>query len=181
MQWTVPGTVLQIDPAQADTAPSLFRSMFLAGDISLGQIVSISGLEPYIVQNWVKRGFLAPPVGKRYSINLLSRVLIINMLRGTLPMEQICGLLTYINGVLDDESDDLIDDSQLYFLFIRLAARSSADESVPDDILAEYTERIPGAKERLRKVLNIMLVAWQAASLQQRAQQMVNAIYEESV
>lgn len=179
MNWTIPGTVLTANRKDADELPAMFRSMYMAGDIALGQVASISGLESYMIQNWVKRGFLSPPKGKRYSLNQLCRILNINMLKGALPMDRICGLLTYINGQLDDESDDLIDDADLYFLFVRLAARA---ETIRDtnawqqeiaDVLAEYNEKYPGAKERIDKVLRVMLAAWIATCMRQEAEQML--------
>ncbi|MFR8526814.1 MAG: MerR family transcriptional regulator [Flavonifractor plautii] len=27
----------------------------------LSQVASLTGLEPYVIQNWVRRGFVAPP------------------------------------------------------------------------------------------------------------------------
>ena len=113
MQWILPGTVLRANAEDADHVESLFQPMFLAGGMVLSQVSSITGLEPYIIQNWVKRGFLTPPQCKRYTLRQLCRILNINMLKGVLPMERICGMLTYINGQLDDDSDDTIDDSQL--------------------------------------------------------------------
>ena len=124
MQWYLPGTVLRVEAEETQHVEGLFQPMFLAGGMVLSQVASITGLEPYIVQNWVKRGFLAPPVNKRYSLRQLCRILNINALKGVLPMERICGLLTYINGALDDESDDIIDDSVLYFMFVRLAVQA---------------------------------------------------------
>ena len=65
MKWTVPGTVLQIQREDADNIEEIFSSMFLAGGMVLGQVASVTGLEPYTVQNWVKRGFLPPPKNRR--------------------------------------------------------------------------------------------------------------------
>ena len=59
---------------------------------------------------------------KKYNRRQLSRIIIINMLKSALPMESICRLLSYVNGQLDDESDDIIDDSVMYLIFLRLAA-----------------------------------------------------------
>lgn len=184
MKWTIPGTVLQAEREDAAQIEAQFRSMFLAGGMVLSQVSSVTGLEPYTVQNWVKRGFLAPPEKKRYSLRQLCRIININMLKSILPMEEICGLLQYINGHLDDESDDLIDDSVLYFLFIRLASyhRQMQDPSGRDEclekVLADYAEPIPGAKERVAKVLRIMLTAWAAAQLRQTAESMVQQLKE---
>lgn len=179
MEWSIPGTVLTGQRAEADRLEERFSAIFLAGGIVLSQVSGITGLEPYTVQNWVKRGFLAPPEKKRYTLRQLCRVMNINMLKSVLPMEKICGLLAYINGKLDDESDDLIDDTALYFMFVRLAARArSLDdpkilEQALVDTLADYQEPVPGAKERVEQVLRIMLTAWVAANLQKKAEAML--------
>lgn len=185
MKWTIPGTVLQIPRQETDHVEDILSSMFLGGGIVLSQVSAITGLEPYTVQNWVKRGFLVPPVNKRYTLRQLCRIININMLKAALPMEEICGLLQYINGHLNDESDDLIDDSQLYFLFVKLAAshRQMHDEQGRDayleKLLADYQEPVPGAKARVDKVLRVMLTAWAAAQLRLTAQQMVQQLKEE--
>lgn len=187
MQWTIPGTVLQIPRQDAQRIDEVFSSMFLAGDLLLGQVAGVSGLEPYTVQNWVKRGLLSPPQRKRYTQRQLCRILNINMLKGVLPMERICGMLSYINGHLDDESDDIIDDSQLYFMFVRLAARARElqhrkdRENLLEIYLADYEEPVPGAKERVRAVLNIMLTAWLAARMQQLAENLLDELNYETV
>lgn len=182
MEWTIPGTVLQIRREDADGVEERFSSMFLAGGMVLSQVASITGLEPYTIQNWVKRGFLPPPEHRKYSIGQLCRILNINMLKNTLSMETICGLLGYINGKLDETSDDIIDDAQLYFLFVRLAARAKQLEEpdawkrAMDDALRDYREPVPGARERIEKTLQIMLVAWLAARARQRAEQMLREL-----
>ena len=184
MQWNIPGTVISVPVAESANLEEKMRSMFLAGGIMLSQVATVTGLEPYTVQNWVKRGYLSPPVRKRYTQRQLSRILIINMLRSALPLERICGLLQYVNGHLDDESDDLIDDSKLYFLFLRIAAhhRQMNDPNGRDacirNALAEYQEPVPGARERVEKVLCVMLTAWAASLLRQTAEKMVLELKE---
>lgn len=179
MNWTLPGTILTVDRENSRYVEQQFSSMFLGGGIVLSQVSGVTGLEPYTVQNWVKREFLPPPDHKRYNMNQLCRIITINMLKKVLPMEQICGLLTYINGDLDDDSDDLIDDSQLYFLFVRLASNFSTmqnptgRDATIDRALEDYREPEPGAKERVEKVLRVMLTAWAAAQLHEAAEQMV--------
>ena len=182
MDWTIPGTVLRMPREEADHIAEQFASMFLAGGISLGQVAGITGLEPYTVQNWVKRGFLTAPDKKRYSLRQLCRILNINTLKSVLPMERICGLLGYINGQLDDESDDMIDDSKLYFMFVRLASRakelyrSEERDALLDRELETYQEPVPGAKERVKQVLRIMLTAWLAARMRQAAERMLSEL-----
>ena len=182
MEWNIPGTVLTCPIEDSAHIENRFGAMFLGGDIVLSQVVGITGLEPYAVQNWVKRGFLSPPQRKRYTLRQLCRIININMLKSVLPMERICGLLGYVNGQLDDESDDIIDDSQLYFMFVRLAARAGQinDPEAWDDCisreLAGYSEPVPGAAQRVEKVLRIMLTAWASARLQKQAEQMLYQI-----
>ena len=182
MNWTIPGTVLQGQRENADRIDGLFQSMFLAGGLTLSQVASVSGLEPYAIQNWVKRGFLPPPRNKRYDMERLCRILNINILRGPLPLEQIVKLMAYLNGSLADESDDLVDDTLLYFTFVKLAARARhiGGTQAWDDALLEvtqgYTEPIPGARDKLIKVLKIMLTAWCASRMQHEAENMLKEL-----
>ena len=183
MAFLIPGTVHPIEQAEAERISEIFGSVFLAGDLALRQVADLTGLEPYAIQNWVKRGFLSPPRRKRYNMNQVCRILNINMLRSVLPMETICGLLSYINGHLDDTSDDTIRDTDLYFIFVKLAAEVGKVVQSPEKLeiwlteaLADYVEPIPGAKERIKQVLKIMLTAWAAAGLRRRAENMVEQL-----
>ena len=179
MNWTIPGTTLEGLRTNADRTDGLFQSMFLAGGLTLSQVSSITGLETYAIQNWVKRGFLSPPRNKRYTMEQVCRIIIINMLKGALPLEQICNLIRYINGSLTDESDDIIDDAVLYFMFVSLAARarhiggSKEWSEAIDEVMASYTEPFPGAREKVSKVLRIMLTAWIASQLRNQTDAMI--------
>ncbi len=179
MDWIIPGTTVTARREDAEYVQQQFQAMFFSGGLSLGQVATLTGLEPYAIQNWVKRGFLSPPQRKKYNLSQVCRILNINMLRSVLPMEQICRLLEYINGQLDNDSDDLIDDSRLYFMFVRLAARarhiggSQSWEEALEQVTAEYREPQPGAREKLIAVLRVMLTAWVAAQLKFQAEKMM--------
>lgn len=179
MQWSVPGTVLKCEREETAAVEPQLKSMFLAGGIVLSQVTSITGLENFMVQNWVKRGFLPPPQNKRYNLNQLCRIININMLKNALPLEKICGLLTYINGSLSDESDDIIDDSTLYFMFLKLAskAKNLDDEKKWQealyDSMKDYEEPFEGAKERVEKVLKVMVTAYIASRFKTAAENML--------
>jgi len=182
MTWMIPGTVLHADRGEADQIPQQLEALFFGGGITLSQVTAITGLEAHTVQNWVKRRFVTSPVAKRYSLRQLCRILNINMLKGVLSLEQICSLLSHVNGKLGDESDDMIDDSQLYFMFVKLAAKmkelyepAAADEML-EQYLQSYEEPIPGAKDRVRQVLRVMLTAWLAARMTQAAAQMLQEL-----
>ncbi len=182
MKWTIPGTVLQIRREDAEHIEDTFSSMFLAGGITLGQVASITGLEPYTIQNWVKRGFLSPPQNRRYSLGQLCRIILINMLKSALTLETICSLLEYINGKLNEEADDIIDDAALYFLFVKLAARAKQMENAAEweaaleKLLSDYQEPVPGARERIEKTLRIMVTAWIAARTLQATQKLIEEL-----
>lgn len=184
VEWTLPGTVLSVDADRPQAAEEVFSSLFLAGGLVLSQVTQVTGLEPYIIQNWVRRGFLAPPKQRKYTRRQLSRILMINALKSTLSIEQICKLLSYINGALDDEGDDTIDDTELYGAFMLVAgsvqkhgltSESEMNRLIADG-LKDYKESIPGAKERIEQALRIMITAWRAAQLQTKAQSMMNAL-----
>ena len=173
VEWTLPGTVLSVDADRPQAAEDVFSSLFLAGGLVLSQVTQVTGLEPYIIQNWVRRGFLAPPKQRKYTRRQLSRILMINALKSTLSIEQICKLLSYINGALDDEGDDTIDDTELYGAFVLVAgsvqkhgltSESEMNRLIADG-LKDYKESIPGAKERIEQALRIMITAWRAASV----------------
>lgn len=182
MQWTIPGTTLTASRTDADKTEELFRSLFLAGGLTLSQVSSISGLESYTVQNWVKRGFLSSPVGKRYNMEQVCRILNINILKGAVALEQIVKLMAYLNGDLADESDDLVDDTMLFFLFVRLASRAryiggtKAWDEALDEITRDYAEPVPGAREKLIRVLKVMLTVWCANQLKLQADKMMEGM-----
>ena len=179
MQWTIPGTTLTGKREDADRTGELLQTMFLAGGMTLSQVVTITGLEAYTVQNWVKRGFLPPPQNKRYNMEQVCRIININLLKGNMPLEQIVKLMAYLNGDLADESDDLVDDTMLFFLFVKLAARaryiggSKAWDDALLEITADYREPVPGARDKLIRVLKIMLTVWCANMLKTQAEAMI--------
>ena len=182
MNWIIPGTTLEDDRTNADRIENLFSSMFLAGGLTLSQVATVTGLESHTVQNWVKRGFLPSPRGKRYDMAQVCRIINMNMLKGTLQLEQVCSLMTYLNGRLEDESDDLVDDAKLYFMFVRLAARArqvGGDkewEEALQEITADYAEPVPGARDKLIRVLRIMLTVWAANTLRTAAEKMIGEL-----
>ena len=180
--WIIPGTTLEGLRSNADRTDGLFQSMFLAGGLTLSQVSSVTGLEAYTIQNWVKRGYLAPPRNKRYDMEQVCRIILINMLKGALTLDQIVNLISYINGSLTDESDDTIDDAVLYFKFVSLAARARHIGGTKEwgealeEVTENYAEPYPGAKEKVKKVLQIMLTAWIVSQLREQTNQMISQL-----
>lgn len=182
MQWNIPGTTLTGQREDADKIDKRFEDLFLAGGLTLSQVSSITGLEAYTVQNWVKRGFLSPPRNKRYDMEQVCRIININILKGTMPLDQIIKLMRYLNGDLTDESDDLVDDTLLYFLFVKLTARARyiGGSEIWEDALLQvteaYQEPVSGAREKLIKVLKVMLTVWLANRLKAEAEHMLETL-----
>lgn len=182
MNWTIPGTVIQAPRKDAEQIAQKFDAMFLSGGMVLSQVTALSGLETHMVQNWVKRGFLTPPQKKRYDQEQLCRILTINALKDAMNLDRICSLLGYVNGQLADSSDDLIDDQLLYFMFVRLAARAEElyraedRDALLEQELSSYDEPVPGAKQRIKNALRIMLTAWLAGRMIQETEKMLKTI-----
>lgn len=125
------------------------------------QVCEISGLLTPTIQNWVTRGFIAHPISRKYDKNALARILLINSLRGALPLDAIKHILTFVNGSPENRADDIIPESELYSFVCDIAfddrfASNTTDELI-DRAIKDYNENIPGAKERLRTALHIIM------------------------
>ncbi len=165
MKLYYPGTLIETDEISAEKARLTFGAVFSAGGLLLSQVSALSGIELYTVQNWVKRGFCSPPSGKKYTARQFCRLLTINMLKDSLTIPEITGLLSSINGQLSDESDDLIADDELYYYFIEvISGISSITEKDIDravsDVVSGYFEPYAGVRNRLSEVLRIMSYAY---------------------
>lgn len=181
---TLPGTTVETDLSRDDAAEALLSPLFLAGGLMLSQVAQLTGLEPYVIQNWIKRGFVSSPVNKRYSRRQFCRIAIINLLKDCLRLDQITRLLRYLNGHLDDESDDIIDDSRLYTYITRLvflaqrtpmAGREEWREWCAQ-VLEDYEEPYPGTRERILRGLQVIVTAYTAARLKSRAECMLSSL-----
>ena len=110
------------------------------------------------------------------------RIININILKGTMPLDQIIKLMRYLNGDLTDESDDLVDDTLLYFLFVKLTARARyiGGSEIWEDALLQvteaYQEPVSGAREKLIKVWKGMLTVWRANRLKAEAEHMLETL-----
>lgn len=183
MTKTLPGTEIPIGELNGKAVDDSLGALFAAGGIVLSQVTALTGLEPYTVQNWVKRKFVSPPIHRLYTERQFCRIVIINMLRETMQLDAIVALLSYINGVLGDESDDLIDDSRLYRMFVRqlaaLRTKALVDEEVlraAEEATSDYCESIPGSRERIMRVLAVMTYAYRAAKLSRHTGELLKTL-----
>ena len=169
MDTVLPGTVIDIGKKNygiQNAAKDFLDSIFCTGGLTLGQVCTLTSLEDYTVQNWVKRGFVSPPVKKLYSKRQFCRIAVINLLMESMQIEKIVQLLRSPNGCLADESDDLVDDSMLYNYYVDvLFAREQyqTPEETISYVIRDYQEPQPGARRRLAKVLLVMFYSGEAA------------------
>jgi len=175
-----PGTIIETLSLKKGSSKTLFNGIFATGGITLSQVSNMTGLEPYLIQNWVKRKFVSSPVKKLYSKEQFARIIIINMLRESLQIESICNLIKVIGGDVDDDSDDLIKDDELYHRYFDMICDKDVDGSNKVNVLklaenaAEgFEQNIPGTKEKLVRILQIMLYAHVAAELKDSAREML--------
>lgn len=182
----LPGTTVEADWSRPNVAESLLSPLFLAGGLTLAQVAQLTGLESHMIQNWVKRGFVSSPQNKRYTRSQFCRIVAINLLKDTMRIEKICSLLSYLNGLLDDESDDIIDDFRLYCCFTKLVVMEETStlagrEKWHDwcmEVLEEYEEPFPGAQKRVAEGLWVMLTAYTASCLRSEAESKLKEMTE---
>jgi DNA-binding transcriptional MerR regulator len=148
------------------------------GGLTLAQVSEVTGIEPTTIQNWIKRGWVASPQAKRYGEAQLMRIILINMLRGSMQLDAIAELMAYINGSVEDKSDDILSDRELFSRLCRVILR--ADEHIGDlgvlcQIVSEEvrTFQAPSREcgEKLKEALLIMALVYQSTQLKELAMQ----------
>ena len=184
----IPGTIMDKKKMGDVTGLEFLNKIYFITDgIMLSQIREIAGIDGSTLQNWTKRGWVANAHSKRYDKNQLARILIINMMRDSMQLERIAQLLTYVNGRAGDETDDIIPESELYDYLCRVIDTLVRDEMPPDadnlsDLirrtLANYEERTAGAAKRLEKACGIIIMAYYATLVRQKAHQMFDEVFQ---
>ena len=145
MSTTFPGTTIEVSKIEKGCSRQLFDGIFATGGITLSQVSIMTGLEPYLIQNWVKRGFVSSPIKRLYSEEQFARIIIINMLKEALQIERICSLIRVIGGVLEDTTDDLIGDAELYHRYVVTLGRGKQGrELYRRQLHTEYSHRHGG-------------------------------------
>ena len=138
-----------------------------ANGLTLAQVCSIAGVEPYTVQNWVKRGFVPHPESKRYFSRQLARILLIASLKDGMKIDDIGLLMSAVNGSADDESDDIVTEEKLYDYYIETVEKirgvsgrySENADRIIAQVTADYEPRRENAVDTLRRALKIMTYA----------------------
>ena len=154
------------------------------GGLSLSQVCAVTGLEGSTIQNWVKRGWVAHPAGKKYEDIHIARILIINALKECIKLEHIALLMSYVNGSSEDNSATIIRESELYnFLCDALQRMGQASdhsrsgvETVVETVIRSYKGPKPDSHTRIRKVLTVMIFACVCTDVKRRTEAMMEQI-----
>ena len=182
----IPGTkLLRSDMGGVTGLEFLSKIFFITDGVMLTQIREISGIDGSTLQNWTKRGWVENSRLKKYNINQVAHILIINMLRSCMQLDRIAFLIQYINGRVDDRSDDIIEDAELYDYICKILDKLMSYEicsigSIKDVIREEtvgYHESIEGARERLTNALEIIIVAYYATLVKKHSDEKLETIY----
>lgn len=183
----IPGTKLKRSDMDGLTGMEFLKKVFFISEgVMLTQIRDISGIDSSTLQNWTKRGWVANSRLKKYNMDQVAHILIINMMRSCMQLEHIDFLIHYINGRVDDSSDDIISDSMLYDYICRILSYMMDSEqvslskvrSIVDEIVSDYVEPMEGAKERLVKALEVIVITYYAALLKRHADGLLSELQD---
>ncbi len=145
----------------------------------MSQVLQLTGLSAHTVQNWVKRGFVAPPTNKKYDREQFCTIVIINMLQPVMLIEQIRRAMDYVGRLRQDAP------SLIYFTLVRTLAVLPEDalgantdlEAIIGDVLVQMG--IGGELfNRLQRALHAMVLAHLSSVLKADAEQILAALTE---
>ena len=183
MKTTYPGTTVEISKLEKGCSKQFFNSIFATGGLTLSQVCIMTGLEPYLVQNWVKRGFVSSPVKRVYSPRQFARIIIINMLRESLQIDKICDLISITAVKLNDDRDDIVTDDELYHRYVDMLSEGNIDigdfESVKmaaDKAADEFAVWLPIPKKEISGILQVMAYAHFAGLLKKNAESILESL-----
>jgi DNA-binding transcriptional MerR regulator len=153
--------------------------------LSLSQVCAMTGLEATTIQNWVKRGWVAHPNGKKYAEVHIARILIINALKECLKLEHISLLIGYVKGAQENVGAGSIKESDLYSALCEalFELESGKDgggaESIAERIALSLENYTPKAKKRIQKALTVMIYACVCADVKRRTDSMMSQVLKE--
>lgn len=188
MNRIIPGTTLKFSEQARESAFAMISPVLEAtGGLTLSQLSKLTGLEGSTIQNWIKRGWVSSTKGKKYSEKQVLRILLINMLRGAMKLEDIAKLMRYVNGDVEDTSDDIIDDIVLYNILCRIIFTAEDEKAFETESVRELISRelkaseknIHSDEEKLHKAMFVMIMAYRSACLKSEMDTVLSDILAE--
>lgn len=187
MNKLVPGTTVPFSENIRDSAFEAVQPVLEAtGGLTLSQLSKITGLGGTTIQNWIKRGWVSSPKGKKYSEKQVLRILLINMLKDAMKLEDIARLMSYVNGDVEDNSDDIIADIHLYNILCRIiftaedagAFGSGMIRQLIDEEILAHSCDIANA-EKLRKAMYVMVMGYRIGFLKREMEEVLTGVLDE--
>ena len=175
----IPGTTLTFNNIVADNCFSLIAPLLtVTKGLTLAQIRELTGLETSTIQNWIKRGWVKNPEEKRYGEEQTMRIILINMMRGSMQLEQIAYLMSYINGSVDDRSDDILPARELFNILCSIIyeceQKSVYEISEIDETVESHIKNVilcdDISKSKLKTALRAMVLAILSTRMRDLAQ-----------
>ena len=95
----------------------------------LSALSSVTGVDASTVQNWVKRGYLENPQGKKYSQSHAARIILLNTLKEAVPLERAAEIIE------KTVSDCKVSEKQLLAALLQTLVRATRFNSIDKDSL----------------------------------------------
>ena len=175
----IPGTLLDFHAGMEHQAFAALESILTATKgLTLGQIGELTGLTGTAIQNWIKRGWVANPRGKRYGEAQVIRIILINMLRPAVSLEKIAALMEYINGSVEDREDDILPDRQLFNYLCAVICQADAAHTtdrteitrIIENEISDFPRDGEKDKRKLERVILCMTLAYLSAEMKREAE-----------
>ena len=186
----IPGTTLKFNEQAREEAFSIISPVLEAtGGLTLSQLCKLSGLTGSTIQNWIKRGWVAATHGKKYSRKQVLRILLINMLRNSMKLEDIARLMEYVNGDVEDTSDDIIDDDVWYNILCRIIFTAEDEGAFDAGTVKKLISRelsqctheihIRSDEYKLHNAMFIMVMGYRSSCLKNEMEKVLTVVLNE--
>ena len=186
----IPGTTLKFNEQAREEAFSIISPVLEAtGGLTLSQLCKLTGLTGSTIQNWIKRGWVAATHGKKYSRKQVLRILLINMLRNSMKLEDIARLMEYVNGDVEDTSDDIIDDDVWYNILCRIIFTAEDEGAFDAGTVKKLISRelsqctheihIRSDEYKLHNAMFIMVMGYRSSCLKNEMEKVLTVVLNE--
>lgn len=164
---------------------SIRPAFAVTGGLMLSQVVEFTGVGSSTIQNWIKRGWIPSPIDKKYGERQVARILIVDILRKSMQLENIVKLMECVNGDVEDQSDDIIKDADLYIYIYNIVQKilpidrftfDRLDGIIDEEIESYngpgegYTGEVADTIKRLHDALRIIMLTYLSSELRKRAE-----------
>ncbi|MDE5833883.1 MAG: DUF1836 domain-containing protein [Ruminococcus sp.] len=186
----IPGTTLKFSEQAREEAFSTIAPVLEAtGGLTLSQLSKLTGLTGSTIQNWIKRGWVSATHGKKYSKKQVQRILLMNMLRNAMKLEDIARLMEYVNGDVEDTSDDIIDDDVLYNILCRIIFTAEDEGAFEAKSIQKLIRReleqctneihIRSDEYKLHNAMFVMIMGYRSSCLKNEMDKVLTVILDE--